>query len=84
MARFRSIVISFIQQLRTLGTKYINDVKARPNKGRQPMEERHGRDIKKCTRQWKMFQNRMAAAEQAYFEELGIEPPNSTAHKWPL
>lgn len=33
----------------------------------------------RCRREWTMFQDRMTSAEKAYFEAMGIEPPNSTA-----
>ena len=33
----------------------------------------------RCRREWTMFQERMATAEKAYFESMGIDPPNSTA-----
>ncbi|KAL6136220.1 hypothetical protein ACLB2K_061521 [Fragaria x ananassa] len=43
--------------------------------GRAPWEGVRER----CRREWTMFQARMAGAEKAYFEEMGIDPPNSTA-----
>ncbi|XP_024029497.1 uncharacterized protein LOC21403478 [Morus notabilis] len=33
----------------------------------------------RCRREWTMFQDRMTSAEKAYFEAMGIDPPNSTA-----
>ncbi|KAL2529014.1 hypothetical protein Fot_21615 [Forsythia ovata] len=33
----------------------------------------------RCRNEWAMFQDRMVAAEKAYFEAMGIDPPNSTA-----
>ncbi|CAA3021643.1 uncharacterized protein LOC111396925 isoform X1 [Olea europaea subsp. europaea] len=33
----------------------------------------------RCRNEWAMFQDRMSAAEKAYFEAMGIDPPNSTA-----
>ncbi|VFQ58565.1 unnamed protein product [Cuscuta campestris] len=33
----------------------------------------------RCRREWTMFQDRVAAAEKAYFEALGINPYNSTS-----
>ena len=35
----------------------------------------------RCRREWTMFQERMATAEKAYFESMGIDPPNSTARQ---
>ncbi|KAM1712567.1 hypothetical protein ACFX12_023432 [Malus domestica] len=43
--------------------------------GRAPWEGVRER----CRREWTMFRARMASAEKAYFEEMGIDPPNSTA-----
>lgn len=34
----------------------------------------------RCRREWTMFQDRMAAAENAYYQDIGIDPPNSTAY----
>ncbi|PON33187.1 hypothetical protein TorRG33x02_355390 [Trema orientale] len=47
----------------------------KPEVGKQPWEGVRER----CRREWTMFQERMATAERAYFEEMGIDPPNSTA-----
>ncbi|XP_062151487.1 uncharacterized protein LOC133859919 isoform X2 [Alnus glutinosa] len=33
----------------------------------------------RCRKEWTMFQGRMVNAEKAYFEAMGIDPPNSTA-----
>ncbi|KAK9272167.1 hypothetical protein L1049_002538 [Liquidambar formosana] len=33
----------------------------------------------RCRKEWTMFQDRIATAEKAYFEAMGIDPPNSTA-----
>ncbi|XP_070672900.1 uncharacterized protein [Malus domestica] len=44
--------------------------------GRAPWEGVRER----CRREWTMFRARMASAEKAYFEEMGIDPPNTTAH----
>ncbi|XP_027153699.1 uncharacterized protein LOC113753678 [Coffea eugenioides] len=33
----------------------------------------------RCRREWTMFQDRMTAAERAYYLAKGIDPPNSTA-----
>ncbi|KAL1536515.1 hypothetical protein AAHA92_29155 [Salvia divinorum] len=33
----------------------------------------------RCRNEWTMFQDRLTAAEKAYFEAIGIDPPNSTA-----
>ncbi|XP_058101944.1 uncharacterized protein LOC131246093 isoform X2 [Magnolia sinica] len=33
----------------------------------------------RCRKEWTIFQGRMADAEKAYFKEMGITPPNSTA-----
>ncbi|KAE9449057.1 hypothetical protein C3L33_19048, partial [Rhododendron williamsianum] len=32
----------------------------------------------RCRTEWKMFQDRINAAERIYFEAIGIDPPNST------
>ncbi|KAI8533585.1 hypothetical protein RHMOL_Rhmol10G0021600 [Rhododendron molle] len=32
----------------------------------------------RCRTEWKMFQDRINAAERIYFEAMGIDPPNST------
>ncbi|OAY84448.1 hypothetical protein ACMD2_03869 [Ananas comosus] len=32
----------------------------------------------RCTKEWGMFQTRLADAEKAYYKERGITPPNST------
>ncbi|KAJ4845343.1 hypothetical protein Tsubulata_043198 [Turnera subulata] len=34
----------------------------------------------RCRKEWQIFQDRLANAEKAYYEKLGIEPPNSTSH----
>ncbi|KAM1130124.1 hypothetical protein ACFX19_045514 [Malus domestica] len=47
----------------------------RPEGGRAPWEGVRER----CNSEWAMFQARMTGAEKAYFEEMGIDPPNSTA-----
>ncbi|KAI3452490.1 hypothetical protein Pfo_009154 [Paulownia fortunei] len=44
-------------------------------KGKAPWEGVRDR----CRNEWTMFQDRLAAAEKAYFEAMGIDPPNSTA-----
>ena len=33
----------------------------------------------RCKKEWTMFQDRMANAETAYFQAMGIDLPNSTA-----
>ncbi|XP_059450048.1 uncharacterized protein LOC132181023 isoform X2 [Corylus avellana] len=33
----------------------------------------------RCRKEWAMFQDRLVKAEKAYFEAMGIDPPNSTA-----
>ncbi|XP_073145934.1 uncharacterized protein [Henckelia pumila] len=33
----------------------------------------------RCGHEWTMFQDRLSAAEKAYYKEMGIDPPNSTA-----
>ncbi|CAK7328154.1 unnamed protein product [Dovyalis caffra] len=33
----------------------------------------------RCRKEWTMFQDRMTNAQKAYFETMGIDPPNSTA-----
>ncbi|KAJ6814242.1 uncharacterized protein M6B38_392855 [Iris pallida] len=33
----------------------------------------------RCRNEWKTFQDRMAAAESAYYKKMGITPPNTTA-----
>lgn len=35
----------------------------------------------RCRREWTMFQERMVAAEKAYFEAMGLDPPNSTTNE---
>ncbi|KAH0984661.1 hypothetical protein GBA52_011838 [Prunus armeniaca] len=45
-------------------------------RGRAPWEGVRER----CRREWTMFQARMTRAEKAYFEAMGVDPPNSTAH----
>ncbi|XP_048230182.1 uncharacterized protein LOC8279099 isoform X1 [Ricinus communis] len=42
--------------------------------GRAPWEGVRER----CRKEWTMFQDRMTNAEKAYFEAMGIHPPNST------
>lgn len=44
--------------------------------GRAPWEGVRER----CRKEWIMFQDRMTIAEKAYFEAMGIHPPNSTTH----
>ncbi|KAL0351055.1 UNVERIFIED_CONTAM: hypothetical protein Sradi_4254700 [Sesamum radiatum] len=44
-------------------------------KGKAPWEGVRER----CRNEWSMFQDRMTAAEKAYFQAMGIDPPNSTA-----
>ncbi|XAR51922.1 hypothetical protein NMG60_11006726 [Bertholletia excelsa] len=44
--------------------------------GRPPWEGVRER----CQREWTMFRDRLNAAEKVYFEAMGIDPPNSTAH----
>ncbi|KAL3813829.1 hypothetical protein ACJIZ3_015097 [Penstemon smallii] len=44
-------------------------------KGKAPWEGVRER----CRNEWSMFQDRLTAAEKAYFEAMGIDPPNSTA-----
>ncbi|CAI9111139.1 OLC1v1011281C1 [Oldenlandia corymbosa var. corymbosa] len=34
----------------------------------------------RCRNEWTMFQDRLNAAERAYYLEMGIDPPNSTVH----
>lgn len=34
----------------------------------------------RCGKEWIMFQDRIVNAEKAYFEAMGKDPPNSTAH----
>ncbi|XP_044492023.1 uncharacterized protein LOC123215834 [Mangifera indica] len=34
----------------------------------------------RCRKEWTMFQSRMTKAEKTYFEAMGIDPNNSTAH----
>ncbi|XP_015878997.3 uncharacterized protein LOC107415225 isoform X1 [Ziziphus jujuba] len=43
--------------------------------GRAPWEGVRER----CRREWTMFQERMASAETAYYQAMGVDPPNSTA-----
>ncbi|KAL3829550.1 hypothetical protein ACJIZ3_018352 [Penstemon smallii] len=43
-------------------------------KGKAPWEGVRER----CRNEWTMFQDRLTAAEKAYFEDMGIDPPNST------
>ncbi|KAG9446746.1 hypothetical protein H6P81_012874 [Aristolochia fimbriata] len=45
--------------------------------GRAPWEGVRDR----CHKEWKLFQDRMAKAEKAYYIEMGITPPNSTT-RW--
>ncbi|XP_073063795.1 uncharacterized protein [Primulina eburnea] len=33
----------------------------------------------RCRNEWTMFQDRLSAAEEAYYKEMGIDPHNSTA-----
>ncbi|XP_073286856.1 uncharacterized protein [Primulina huaijiensis] len=33
----------------------------------------------RCRNEWTMFRDRLSAAEKAYYKEMGIDPPNSTA-----
>ncbi|XP_042061237.1 uncharacterized protein LOC121805454 [Salvia splendens] len=35
----------------------------------------------RCRNEWTMFQDRLNAAEKAYFQAMGIDPPNSTASR---
>ncbi|XP_030953768.1 uncharacterized protein LOC115976562 isoform X2 [Quercus lobata] len=44
--------------------------------GRAPWEGVRER----CGKEWIMFRDRMVNAEKAYFEAMGKDPPNSTAH----
>ncbi|XP_050271021.1 uncharacterized protein LOC126714767 isoform X2 [Quercus robur] len=44
--------------------------------GRAPWEGVRER----CGKEWIMFQDRIVNAEKAYFEAMGNDPPNSTAH----
>ncbi|KAK6155232.1 hypothetical protein DH2020_009480 [Rehmannia glutinosa] len=44
-------------------------------KGKAPWEGVRER----CRNEWTIFQDRLAGAEKAYFEAMGIDPPNSTA-----
>ncbi|CAA3014309.1 hypothetical protein CDL12_23963 [Olea europaea subsp. europaea] len=44
-------------------------------KGKAPWEGVRER----CRNEWSMFQDRMTAAEKAYYDAMGIDPPNSTA-----
>ncbi|KAK6922290.1 Protein of unknown function DUF707 [Dillenia turbinata] len=34
----------------------------------------------RCHKEWKMFQDRMAKAEKAYYKSIGIDPRNQSAH----
>ncbi|KAF4373302.1 hypothetical protein CsatB_021401 [Cannabis sativa] len=42
--------------------------------GKQPWEGVRER----CRKEWRMFQDRISNAEKAYFDSVGIDPPNST------
>lgn len=42
------------------------------------METNMAQVRERCRREWAMFQDRVAAAEKAYFKAMGIDPPNST------
>lgn len=33
----------------------------------------------RCGKEWTMFRDRIDNAEKAYFEAMGMDPPNSTA-----
>ncbi|KAL2505238.1 Protein of unknown function (DUF707) [Abeliophyllum distichum] len=57
------------QTVPTLGNQ------GRAENGKAPWEGVRER----CRNEWAMFQDRMVAAEKAYFEAMGIDPPNSTA-----
>ncbi|KAL0377379.1 UNVERIFIED_CONTAM: hypothetical protein Sradi_3043400 [Sesamum radiatum] len=50
-------------------------VEGEAEKGKAPWEGVRER----CRNEWSMFQDRMTAAEKAYFQAMGIDPPNSTA-----